>query len=58
MTKTECEAKALEMRLEKLRPIGCLSESHLSRSNVALTGSQTEGHPIPFIRARHASARI
>jgi hypothetical protein len=27
MTKTECEAKALEMRLEKLRPVGCLSES-------------------------------
>jgi hypothetical protein len=27
MTKTECEAKALEMQLEKLRPIGCLSES-------------------------------
>jgi hypothetical protein len=27
MTKVECEAKALEMRLEKWRPVGCLSES-------------------------------
>jgi hypothetical protein len=27
MTKVECEAKALEMRLEKPRPIGCLGEA-------------------------------
>jgi hypothetical protein len=46
MTKGECEAKALEMRLENLRPIGCLSEHEwaLLINNITLP----QGPPGPF----------